>query len=333
MTINYKLFSLKDLEPNESVLELRGKGGVTAQIMGQDLEKFLFTKVTEKPEDMYLNFASGNYISHGIECNCLNPEFFGKEEDSDFKYFEVAYKKGLFNSWSLFRIGYHYHVTGDLDNAVLFYEKAYKEDPNHITPIYNLSIVFLNKGNYQKALFYSNKSLGMYKDPKLDADTYHVNGVINRVLGNLDTAEQNLTKALELVNHHEGAFIEILNLYRQANKSEKYKTTVFNFISTDFSNVYYFNKYVEFLARNNAKEIDQSVYESLVNIDLKDKSQIGPFYYNLGRFAFIRGDTGNSLKHYNASLSAFKTMENPPDGAIDALKSLIADLKEKTQKN
>lgn len=324
-TINFKLFALKDLEPNETVKELRGKAG-KFEIIGGDLEKILFNKLKEFPDNPQINFAIGTFLSRGFECNCLTPEYFPKQPNIEIEYFNKAFQNGVYDYWSLFKIGLYHHKNGKIDNAQSFYEKSIKEDSSFASSNYNLSIIYLNKNNLDKALYYSTNSLGRYNDAKLDADTYHVNGVIQQRLGKLSEAEKMYLQSLNLLKHHQGAFRNLLTVYRETDNTDKYVKTAYVFISNDFTNSYFFNKYIEYIANNGLVAVDQKVYEKLTGLEITSNNEIGPFYYNMGRFADLKKETQKAIEFYTISQTAFKKLEKPPEGAIEAINSLITEL-------
>jgi tetratricopeptide (TPR) repeat protein len=325
-TIHYKFFALKDLEPNETVEELRGKAG-KFEIIGDDLEKILYNKHKDLPDNPHINFAIGTYFSRGFACNCLTPEYFPKQANIEIEYFKKAYQKGVFDYWSLFKIGFYNHQNGDIDKAQTFYEKSIELNPQFASSNYNLSIIYLNKNNLEKALLYSTNSLGKYNDAKLDADTYNINGLIQQQLGKYTEAEKMHLKSLKLLKSHDTAFRDLLSVYKETNQPDKYVNAVYSFLANDFSNPYYFNKYIEHIANSGLIEFDQKVYEKLIDLKLKNDNEIGPLYYNLGRFADLRKDTQKALEFYSISLASFKKLDSPSEGAIEALNSLIGELK------
>jgi tetratricopeptide (TPR) repeat protein len=324
ITTNFKLFGLKDLSEEENIIDLRGKPG-EYEIVCIDLEKMLYEKFNDSPNDPFINLAVGTYISRGFQCNCLQPEFFSSQSDTEFKYFNKAYQKGVFNYWSLFRLAFNSHMSGDYDNAIILYEKSLELKPDHIPSAYNLAIAYFNNEKLEKALYYSDKSLGKYNDAELDADTYHLNGSIHAELGNFDKAEKSLSQSLKLKLNHSEAFKTLLTLYRKTNLENKYVDTVYQFISNDFSNTYFFNQYINYFANNGMHSFDHATYKKLCSTKIEE-SQAGPFYFNLGKLADGIGDQENALKYLNKSLTAFSSIKNPPEGAIDALNILISQI-------
>lgn len=324
--INFKLFALKDLEKNETVADLRGKAG-KFEMIGGDLEETLFNRLKLQPENPYLNLAVGTYLSRGFQCRCLQPEYFPNQPEIEFRYFDKAYQKGVSDYWSLFRMALRYHTRGDMEKAFRFYKKSFDKNPDHTAGAYNLAIIHLHKNDLKNALFYSDKALGGYHDAKMDADTYHLNGVIHLEMGSLDEAEKSLDRAFDLNKYHAGVFISSLDLYRKKEKQKQYVKAVTRYLAYDYSNTYCFNRYIEFLNDYALHAFDKAVYNKLSNISLKDKNQTGPFNFNMGKLASIHDEPETALKYYHASLSAFKTMEKPPVGAMKALEKLISDLK------
>jgi tetratricopeptide (TPR) repeat protein len=327
-TINYSIFALKDLEAGERVEDLRGKKG-TFQIVSGALDEFLYERIKDNPDSAEINFAVGEYLSRGAACGCRAPGPLKDLSGEDGVYFIKAYEAGVFDEWSLFRIGVYQHAKGKLDKAIVFYKKASEADPNNADAIYNLAAAYYQKRDLGLARKYAEQTLGKYEDKKLSADAYAMHGLILVGLGDDLAAERSLEKALNLNIGHSNAFFDLLGVYRRTKQNDKYIKRVLDFIALDYSNTYTFNIYINYLSGNEPDELDGEIEKRLLKLELKDTKQIGALYFNLARVADVRKDNAAAIKRYRRSLEAIKSLEKAPPGAIKSITNRINELNER----
>ncbi len=329
LTLNFHFFALKDLKKGERVEDYRGKEGMH-KLSGSDLEELLSEKYSEDPDSPDLNFAVGEYIAIGERCGCGQPVIFTGDKGSDFPYFLKAYEGGIYDYFSLFRLGYHYHEKedADLEKAAFFYEKSLELEPGHTATAYNLAALYYVQDKIDLARKYAEQALGKYGDNALNADTYNLHGRIEYAAGNTDIAERSLIKALELQAWHDLAFKGLLDLYRQTGQEEKYVERALGYIAVDYSNPYLFDVYMKYLADEGFSEADEKVVSALAGKEFAEPIETGTIYFFLGRISYYTGQKDLALERYRKSLEAMESLEEPPEGAIDVLKEAIAELSE-----
>jgi tetratricopeptide (TPR) repeat protein len=213
MTLNFRMFALRDLEKGEELEKVRGAPGKYVMV-GGDWEKTLHDAVEAKPDDPDIQFAVGEFLSRGKACGCAKPELFVGEGADEFPYFDRAYRAGISDYWSLFRMGVH-HMSGgkpDLAKAVVLFEQSLKEKADHVATRYNAAVAHFWLKEYASARKHSAQAVGRYGTPQLDADTYNVHARVELSLGDAAAAEKAFRKALELRPPHEGAFTGLLAL-------------------------------------------------------------------------------------------------------------------------
>jgi tetratricopeptide (TPR) repeat protein len=328
-TINFHLFALRDLEIGEKIEDYRGGEGKYT-LVGADLEELLYEKYNESPESPDLNFAVGEYIAIGETCGCGQPQLFVGDKGSDYPYFLKAYQAGIYDYFSLFRLGYHEHrnPNSDLKDVASYYEKSLELKPDHTPAAYNLATIYYGENNLEHARKYAKQALGKYGDNDLNADTYNVYGHIEYAAGNITSAEESLLKALELKNWHESAFIALIRLYRTDGQEDKYVERVMNYIAADYSNTFLFNIYIDYLMSAGLSEWDKKVSTLLAKKEFNEPIQAGAVFFNLGRMAEFMDDKELALSRYRKSLEEMQSLEAPPEGSIEALKQAISRLTE-----
>lgn len=324
MNINFTFFAVKDLQEGERIEDLRGAPG-THQLASGDWEQVLFEAMEKRPADPDLNFAVGEYLSRGQACGCARPQRFVGAKGDEFPYFERAYRAGIFDYWSLFRMGVH-HMAGDtaaLHTAVHLFDESLKEKPDHVATHYNEAVAHVWLGEYALARAHSLQALGRYGNPALDADTYNVQARIELALGDRAAAGKAFARALELKSSHPDAFTGFLGLLRADGQFAEYKRRVLAFAALDFANTWPLGVYAEYVRKAGATDADREIARSLAARQYARDEEVGAVFYNLGRMAEWDGERTLAHARFRKSLEALKRCQRAPPGSIEALTELV----------
>jgi tetratricopeptide (TPR) repeat protein len=324
MTLNFRMFALRDLEKGEELEKVRGAPGKYVMV-GGDWEKTLHDAVEAKPDDPDIQFAVGEFLSRGKACGCAKPELFVGEGADEFPYFDRAYRAGISDYWSLFRMGVH-HMSGgkpDLAKAVVLFEQSLKEKADHVATRYNAAVAYFWLKEYASARKHSAQAVGLYGTPQLDADTYNVHARVELSLGDAAAAEKAFRKALELRPPHEGAFTGLLALLRSQNRFDDYQQRAAAFIALDYRNTYPFGVYLGFVEKAGVIDADRDLARELAAREYARPEEVGAVFYSLGHLAELASDRGLANQHYSRSLDALRKLDKPPEGSIEALTGLV----------
>ena len=326
MTINFNIFALRDLEQHENIEDVRGQKG-TYEMLGVKLEEQLFNRWQESPDSPHLNFAIGEFLSRGYSCGCLKQtEYFVAPNDSDSPFFEKSLEDGISDNWSLFRLGMNHHGQGNLKEAIKYYQMSLAISDKLPATIYNLAVALYQDRQDKKAKKYAKKALGIYGDDELDSDTYDLYGSILFNEGNYKEAEKHLTRSLELKVWHPHAFTTLLKLYGKQEKSKQYRALVNRYIAIDYSNTFLFNQYINYLAEANVNKDDLQVMADLSNKTYDNDLATGTVFFSIGRVYALTGENKTARAHLKKSLAYMSKLESPPDGSVEALNQLLADV-------
>jgi tetratricopeptide (TPR) repeat protein len=329
MTIEYRMFSLRDLASGEDLARVRGTPG-TYQMIGGDWEQRLERAVAARPDDPELQYAVGEWLSRMNACGCGRPERFKGAAD-DFQHFERALRGGVSDAWSLFRMGVH-HVSGprpDLRAGVDFFERSLALAPDDVDAHYNEAVALLWLKDYAGARNHSAKALGKYADPQLAADAFHLHAEIEAALGDAAAAERAYREAMKLRPAHALAFQGLLDLLRAQGRVEEYRQVALAFIALDYGNTWPFQVYLKSVDEAGPIEADRALARELAAREYAGDREIGAVFYGLGLLAERDGDRAEAHARYVRSLEALRRQKPPPEGAVEALEKLVAETRGK----
>lgn len=328
---NFHAFALRDLEKDEVLAEVRKMPGA-ATLVEPDLEAAIYERLAREPDSPELNFAAGEYLSRMAECECGAPKLFTGDGADDLAYFHKAAEKGVYDYWSLFRMGLEYHYAGDMAHASDLYVRALKENPSYTPAAYNLSVVRLLSGDLSGAREALARALDKYPDSYRNSDTHHIMARIEEADGKPEEAEKEYLKAIEMNPVHETAGPDFMEFLKRRGRNGDYVKMALRYLSADLSTPYAFNIFLDYLMKAGTGDADRELFAELEKREFAETLKTGVFNYNLGRFALLLGERAKALARFRISLGVFERMQNPPEGAVDALKSLVSQT-EKTLGN
>ncbi len=147
--------------------------------------------------------------------------------------------------------GIKFHDNREYDKAIIEYNKALELDPKSTLINYEISLSYFSKGNYKEAIKYSDFVLKQKENHMLQAyltkgsaldmlgktkesiklfekaikqkeNHYLLNynlGLNYYKLGNLDKAEENVIRAIELNSNHSSSHLMLANIHNQKGNS------------------------------------------------------------------------------------------------------------------
>jgi tetratricopeptide (TPR) repeat protein len=192
ITINFQAFGLKDLAPNETVEQLRGKNGQYSMHL-LDIPKQLTRLQKQFPDDYRLRKGLGDYYYRALLCHC------GKQDKTEAELLQLvidnygqAHAHQLGDFMSYYAVGYAQLVREQPQPSVVALEKSIALNPQYPDSHYNLAYALLQLKQPAKALPHAQTSFRLYTDPTLKADAA-------RMLGQLYTQQQQPAEARKVL--------------------------------------------------------------------------------------------------------------------------------------
>ena len=109
--------------------------------------------------------------------------------------------------------GVNYALKGDLDEALVFFEKALENEPKNKDTLLNIASVYIQKEEYETAFSYLNKAENGQENA--DADFFY--GQISAAKGNYETAIDYFENAISL-KYEPNYFYELSRIYVETRR-------------------------------------------------------------------------------------------------------------------
>ncbi|MBG8554577.1 tetratricopeptide repeat protein [Hymenobacter guriensis] len=188
VSLNYQGFGLKNLEPGETVAQLRGQEGNYSMHL-LDIPKELKRLQQKYPQNFALSKGLGDYYYQVQQCHC------GERDKTDdqlralvLRYYGQAHAHGAGDFMSYYAVGYALLVQKKPELSLAPFEKSIALNADYPTSHYNLAFAQLQLGRWGDATPHAQAAYRLYSDPELKADAA-------RMLGHLYLQQKQPTEA------------------------------------------------------------------------------------------------------------------------------------------
>ncbi|PLX42311.1 MAG: hypothetical protein C0608_03250 [Deltaproteobacteria bacterium] len=330
-TPNFRDFLLADLKPGDDIASARTAANPAAP-NEVGVEKLITSRLSIRPDSPYVNFAAGLLVSRGSECGCANFEALPSTRGAEVTYFEKAYNGGIYDYWSLFRLGLANQMIGDETGtvkALYFYKKSLELKDDFLPLRYNMGVLSLMTGQLSRAEEHARAALGKYGVPGKDADTYYLMARIKEAAGDDVETDAMYRKALELSPAHTYAFSSYLNFLRNAKRFSSYEEEVLNGLGSPPSLSPLFPAYLDFLTGAGIEGIDRGIIKKLIEKNYKDPYECAATLSNLGRAAESRAEYAIALACYERALEGLESSPAAGENMVEDMRALVEETRAK----
>ncbi len=263
-SVNHRNFSLKDLDANENILDIRGKEGIYS--------------VHNFPADTIINNLLKKYPNNCKLYNSLGTYYYEM-----FQYFnekppiEVHTLHGLIisnykkvidgkcdNFMTHYAIGFIYAIRSNYRESIPYLKKSIELNNKFPNSLYNLAFIYTILKDNTNALKYAELAFEQYNDNKLKSDAARLIG--NLQMSNKDTvsALKYYEKANELLPNNYFNIKPLITLYAKNNAS-KFTEYSKKFYELEPTNPTIYNDLVAIYKDNNKIEVLIDFLKSQLN--------------------------------------------------------------------
>lgn len=287
-SFSHKMFSLKDIGPDEDIMDYRGKEGDSSAKMF-DIEENLNELIKKFPKNykLYKSLADFYYDAMLKYGAWTKPE--GELKILIEKNYKIATENNAGDYMSYYSLGYLAILDEKFKDAIGCFTKSVELNQEYPTSSYNLSLAYLYSDDLTNALKYALKAYELYQDKEYKCDAarltsqlYYETKDIENALKYIEIADKiqpdnyhNLKLMLKLLAEKKHlAFYEKLNVFFNLAPANP---TIYN----DLEEIFYKNDQgkvlVDFLnEKKNEKGYDEKV--------------LGSIYFHIAKFSLYNGD-------------------------------------------
>ena len=176
----HQMFGFKDLQPGETIENIRGKSGVYTYYKFE-IDKILDKLIAKYPENWQLYQALGEFyyevsVKYGNNWLKKEQELMDLAESNCLK----AEQNGVFDAKSLYMIGEAELQKKNYQQAVSYYLRSLELDSKIANTNYNLAYAYLYLGKFDEGLKYAEISLSLYGDQVFKADAARLMAIFYR---------------------------------------------------------------------------------------------------------------------------------------------------------
>lgn len=195
----YRQFSFINLREGEDLLTLREKEPYGDTPFRFAVDTVLLNLEESYPDDYRIKKALGDYYNRvfydfGDRWGERSEILIEKSK----KYYMEAYKSGVYDSKSLYALGYYQSLRENYFEAQNWFLKSLQENPDNALCNYSLAVTYLFDGLPRKGVSYSKRAYELYPDSLSKSDAARITGILLLKSNQLQEAKDYFVKADDL---------------------------------------------------------------------------------------------------------------------------------------
>lgn len=318
-SIMHQMFSLKDLQPNENVMDYRGKEGSSNMHIFQ-ADVILKKLIKMQPDNYKLYIGLGNYY---YEVYLHYNTNWTESAETLFKLIEDNYTKAIsihsVDYMTYYEMGYINELQKKYHEATDYFLKSVELNDKYANAYYNLAYAYLYQDDRTNALKYAIKSIDLYDDKTYKADAARMTGEIYGEL-NDDKNEINYYESSDKTDPKNYYTLKpLLAAYVKTN-SAKEKSTLNIFFLLAPENPTIYNDLTKIYADKPAELI--TFYESKLIDFSTNKKAYGGLNFYLAQL-YIPSNKQKAKECLIKAKSAFNDIFTKDNGVFNAIDTLM----------
>ena len=323
-SLMHKMFALKDMEDNEELMEIRGSEGSFSMYYFSP-DSILSILIKRNPNNFDLRKTLGYYyheIYQKYGSNWLEPDsvIFNKMIEN----YDLAYKNGVFDYWSLYGIGIAYLNQNKIEESIPYFKRSIELDDNYPSNYYNLAYAYLSLNEKEEALENAKKALELYEYTDYKSDAAKMIGIIYDELNDFENAFKYYLEANTITPNNYYVLKPILNLEVKTN-SENYSKRTKEFFMLDPGNPTIYQN-LEEIYWDNGKE------DELIDFLEKQKEEFstdpkvtGNLHFYLARIFTGKDDSENAKLNFEKAKEQFEKIYEPNNRVFEIIDSYLIE--------
>lgn len=321
-SLSHKMFSLKDLKPEEDIMDYRGKEGKSKMVIF-DIEEIATKLLQNEPKNFKLNKALADFyydalLKYGANWTKSYEELKSLIEEN----YKIAIENNAGDYMSYYSLGYLTLLDKNYKEAIEYFKKSIDLKSDYPTSNYNLGIAYLYEKEDENALKYVLKSYDLYTDAEYKSDAARVASQLYFEKDDLDNAIKYIEIANKIYPENYYNLKLMLDVYASKNHPDFLKIAD-SFLMIDPSNPGIYNDLEGIFYKN--KRQDELLIFLNNKKDLKefDVKALATIHFYIAKYYSFNKDNKlskeNALKSKKYFLKVYKDEKHEVFGLLDQL--------------
>ncbi len=304
VSFQHQLFGLKDLEPGETVEQLRGRNG-DYTLVRFPVDSVLLDLAAKHPRNADLYKGLGRYYMDYYFRYRSMVENAEKFLDMAETYFRKALEINPRDAETHKALGELYHARGQYDKAAEAFRKAVKIKPSDATAHYNLAYMLARMQQYDEAVREALAAAKLYQKPEMKADAYGLAGIAYLEQKQWKKAIPYLEKAYKIDPENYDVLYGLTYAYLQTGNRKHLKTAKALF-DLDPLNTYTYSKLATlYESTGHLDELKQLFKDRMRRYQANDSVAANLHFY-LGQLYLRESDTAKAREQFLLAKEAYK---------------------------
>ncbi|WP_303917606.1 lipopolysaccharide assembly protein LapB [Draconibacterium sediminis] len=324
-SIMHQLFAIKDLEPNEDILDVRGSAG-DFTMFTFPADTILLKLIDKYPDNYELKKELGFYYHEAhlkYQGNWLIPD---SDVINKFKSLYLdAYENGVFDYWSTYGIGYAYLMNQDFKASIPYFKKSVELKQEYPSSHYNLAYAYLYTDQREKAIESAQNAMKLYEFAEYKADAARMIAVIYQELEENEKAIDFYKQADKIQANDYYTLKPLLEMELALNKTSYTERTKQFFlidpgnptIYKDLMSIYWSNEKVDELMEFLTTQHDEFATDDKVN---------GNLYFYSAVIQFDKEEYSKSKQNFEKAREIFVKVFEKDHGVFEAIDSYVKEM-------
>ncbi|MGH2665224.1 tetratricopeptide repeat protein [Flavobacterium sp.] len=230
-SLSHKMFSLKDIKPDEDIMDYRRSDSSSSAMVNFDIEASLEKLIKNNPKNYKLCKSLADYyydafLKYGGRWLKSDEELKGLIK----KNYEIAIQNNAGDYMSHYSLGYLYILDEKYKESIPYFLKSIELNSTYPTSAYNVSIAYMYINDLENALKYAVKSYELYTDEDYKSDAARIASQMCFELKDIDNAIKyiNLADKNAPKNYYNIKLMLELYLVKKDPKLDEATVTFFN---------------------------------------------------------------------------------------------------------
>jgi len=326
-SIMHQMFSFKDLEKNEDIMDYRGKEG-SSEMFSFTVNEILEKLIKKYPTNYNLNKGLADYYNEVLlryQGNWLKKD--NVLSELILKNYQIVIDHHKADYTVYYKVGLEFVSEKKYKDSTPYFLESIKLRSDHADTHYNLAYAYLYMNDRENALKYAKNSFDLYVDKTYKEDAARIIGQIYFEMNN----DKEAIKFYETANNMEADnyynLRPLLNIYVKTSDSKE-KPTLNAFYNLNPENPTIYNDLGDIYYENSKTNELIEFYSSKLSNYSDDKKISGNLHFYLGQLYLISNKKA-AKDNFLKAQELFSTVFDKNNKVFNAIKEEIKKAEEK----